>query len=270
MSDQIAYLMESEEEATRLDLKTTRDAVVKQAGWAGLKPGMRVADIGCGSGKTTWILNELVQPFGEAVGVDGSAGRILHASTKYSAPGLSFRQQDFYQPLEDLGLFDFVWVRFVLEYHRRKAFEIVQNISRILKPGGILCLIDLDYNCLSHSGIPPRLESTIGNVMSKLEEEADFDPYMGRKLYSFLYDLNFQDIAVDLSAHHLISGELDEVDAYNWNKKIQVAAKNSNYPFTEYAGGFEEFATEFQEFFSNPRRFTYTPLISVRGIKPTE
>lgn len=127
MSDQIAYLMESEEEAIRLDLKTTRDAVVKQAGWAGLKPGMRVADIGCGSGKTTWILNELVQPSGEVVGVDGSADRVLHARTKYSAPGLSYRQQDFCQPLDDLGLFDFVWVRFVLEYHRSKALKLCRT-----------------------------------------------------------------------------------------------------------------------------------------------
>ena len=268
MSEQISYIMENEDEALRLDLKTTQEAVVKQAQWAGLQPGMRLADIGCGSGKTTWVLNEMVQPFGQAVGIDGSAERILHASSKYRATGLSYKQGNFYESLDDLGLFDFVWVRFVLEYHRSKAFEIVQNISRILKPGGILCLIDLDYNCLSHSGIPSRLENTIFNVMSKLEQECDFDPYMGRKLYSYLYDLNFQNIAVDLSAHHLISGDLNEVDAYNWNQKIQVAAKNSDYPFTEYPGGFNEFAEEFQRFFSDPRRFTYTPLISVRGTKP--
>ena len=53
------YLMEGDEEAVRLDLKTDPEAVKKQAQWAGLKPGMRVADLGCGAGKTTFYLNEL-------------------------------------------------------------------------------------------------------------------------------------------------------------------------------------------------------------------
>lgn len=265
---QTNYIMEHVDEALRLDMKTGRDAVEKQACWAGLLPGMRVADIGCGSGKTTSMLNVLCQPFGQAVGVDSSLERIAHAQNTYKAPGLSYCCRNFYEPLDDLGLFDFIWVRFVLEYHREKAFEIVQNLSRCLKPGGILCLIDLDYNCLTHAGIPARLEKAIANITKKLELEADFDPYMGRKLYSFLYDLDFQDIAVDMSAHHLISGNLNEVDAYNWNQKVQVAAKNSNYSFSEYVGGFNEFSEEFEKFFADPRRFTYTPLLSVRGISP--
>ncbi|MCD4688518.1 MAG: class I SAM-dependent methyltransferase [Desulfuromonadaceae bacterium] len=268
MTVQASYIMEHADEALRLDMKTGREAVEKQAGWAGLMPGMRVADIGCGSGKTTSMLNELCQPFGQAVGVDGSPERIAHAQNTYKAPGLSYCCRNFYEPLDELGPFDFIWVRFVLEYHREKAFEIVQNLSRVLKPGGILCLIDLDYNCLTHAGIPVRLEKAITNITKKLELEADFDPYMGRKLYSFLYDLNFRDIEVDLSAHHLITGQLNEVDSYNWNQKVQVAAKNSNYSFAEYAGGFNEFVEEFEKFFADPRRFTYTPLISARGIKP--
>jgi SAM-dependent methyltransferase len=50
------YLMESEEEAVRLDLKTDPDAVRKQALWCGVKAGLRVLDAGCGPGKTTSIL----------------------------------------------------------------------------------------------------------------------------------------------------------------------------------------------------------------------
>lgn len=268
MTVELKYIMEHADEAIRLDIKTSRADVEKQAFWAGLKPGMRVADIGCGSGKTTSILNELCQPDGQAVGVDGSSERIAHANSRYSAPGLTYCQRNFYEPLDDLGVFDFIWVRFVLEYHRNQAFEIVKNISKILKPGGVLCLIDLDYNCLTHAGIPLRLEKALSNLMKKLESEADFDPYMGRKLYSFLYDLGFGDLSVDLSAHHLITGTLNDVDAYNWDKKVQVAAKNSNYSFEEYDGGFEEFFDEFKRFFNDPRRFTYTPLICARGIKP--
>ena len=53
---QRSYIMESEEESIRLDLKTDPKTIKKQAIWAGLKPGMRVADLGCGPGKTTFFL----------------------------------------------------------------------------------------------------------------------------------------------------------------------------------------------------------------------
>ena len=70
------YLMENDEEALRLDIKTDTSVVEKQALWAGIETGMRVADIGCGSGKTTSILHKLVQPDGVAIGVDGAEKRI--------------------------------------------------------------------------------------------------------------------------------------------------------------------------------------------------
>ncbi len=263
------YLMESEQEAERLALKTDFQRLADQARWAGITPGMRVADIGCGSGKTSAFLAELVQPGGRVVGVDASEQRLAHARQNYAGPGVAFECRDFYRPLTGLGQFDFIWVRFVLEYHRIQAFAIVQNLLEILAPGGILCLIDLDYNCLSHFGQSERLNRAIGGVMRQLEEEADFDPYLGRKLYSWMYDLGLEQIGVDLQAHHLIYGELNDTDAFNWLQKVQVAARESGYPFNEYENGFDGFAEEFRQFFADPRRFTYTPLIACRGRKPT-
>lgn len=265
---QSSYIMEHEAEAIRLDLKTDRQRVINQAQWAGIRPGMRVADIGCGSGKTTSFLHRILQPGGEIVGVDASASRIGHATEHYSANGIEFVCRDMYEPLDDLGEFDFIWVRFVLEYHNSKSRDIVSNLTRLLRPEGILCLIDLDNNCLSHFDLDTRLEKTICGIINSLENEFDFDPYAGRKLYSYLYELNYRKITVDAAAHHLIYGELDEVDAYNWGKKVEIAAKTSGYLFAEYAGGYDEFAEEFRSFFANPKRFTYTPIISCRGIKP--
>ena len=262
------YLMESDEETLRLDLKTDPKVIEKQALWAGIKPGMRVADLGYGSGKTSYYLHNLVQPKGEVVGVDIAVDRIKYAKKHYNKKGIEYIQRDIRDPLDDLGMFDFVWVRFVLEYHKSKSFEIVKNISSILKPGGILCLIDLDYNCLSHFGLTERLHRTLRGIMKALEQVADFDPYVGIKLYSFLYDLGFKDIDASLAPHHLIFGELKDTDAFNWAKKLEVAVKRSGYHFLEYKGGYEEFLEECKLFFSDPRRFTYTPVISCKGHKP--
>ena len=262
------YLMENDEETIRLDLKTDPKVLEKQALWAGIKPGMRVADLGYGSGKTSYYLHELVQPNGEVVGVDIAEDRIKYAKKHYNKKGIKYILKDIRTPLDELGMFDFIWVRFVLEYHRSKSFDIVKNISRILKPGGILCLIDLDYNCLSHFGLSDKLNRALQGIMKALENAADFDPYVGIKLYSFLYDLGYEDIDASLAPHHLIFGKLKDTDAFNWTKKLEVAVKKSGYPFLEYKGGHKEFLEECMSFFSDPRRFTYTPVISCKGRKP--
>lgn len=268
MESHLEYLMENDEEIVRLEIKTDEKAVHKQAQWAGIEPGMRIADIGCGPGKTSKALLELVEPDGEVVGIDISPHRVQYAEEKYGRPGLRFEHRNAIKPLDDLGEFDFIWARFLLEYHRDKAFDMVRNFTSILKPGGILCLIDLDNNCLNHFGLSERLDITFKKITQHIEKIANFDPYVGRKLYSYFYDLGWDDIDVTLMPHHLIFGELNEVDAFNWTKKIEVAIKDSGFQFDDYPGGYEEFHDEFKKFFFNPRRFTYTPLIACRGRKP--
>ena len=262
------YLMENMEEITRLNIKTDCRSVADQAVWAGIRTGMQVADIGCGSGKTTHALHNLVSPDGAVVGIDLSQDRIEYAERTYGKNGLQFFCRDIRKDLTDLGVFDFVWVRFMLEYFRKTSFDIVNNLSKLVKPGGILCLIDLDHNCLSHYGLPKRLEKTVFSLMTSLENCSDFDPFAGRKLYSHLYRLGFMDIDVEITAHHLIFGQLHQKDAYNWGKKIEVASQKIGYRFDEYEKGYDEFLFEFNRFFSDPGRFTYTPLIICKGRKP--
>jgi len=263
------YLMENDKETFRMAMKTDPEMLEKQAMWAGVKSNMRIADIGCGPGKTTYLLGRMVQPEGEAIGIDCSAERIEYAQTHYAKPNTHFICRDINAPVDDLGHFDFIWVRFLLEYFRTSSFAIVQKLSTLLKPGGVLCLIDLDLNCLNHYGLPEPLESSLNGLMKALEEKRNFDPYAGRKLYSYLYDLNYQEINIDLSAHHLIYGRLKEKDEFNWTNKIMVAAKNSGYNFYhDFSNGFDGFYETFKNFFRDPRRFTYTPVIACAGKRP--
>ena len=170
------YLMESASEAQRLTVKTDDAKTAAQAGWAGLAPGMRVVDLGCGPGRTTAVLHELAQPGGSTVGVDFGPERISHAEQHYQHPGLTFHCRDIREPLEDLGKFDFVWMRFLLEYYRAESFELAKKAASLLNPGGILCLADLDNNCLNHFEMPERLSRTIESLMAVLQEKATSTP----------------------------------------------------------------------------------------------
>jgi len=260
--------MEDLEESFRLDQKTDPLGVEKQARWAGIKPGMRVADLGCGSGKTTSVLNGLVQPGGEVVGLDFALSRHEFAKSHYAASGIQFLCRDVRDPLDDLGPFDFIWVRFLLEYYLSGSFDMVKHMSTYLKPGGILCLIDLDHNCLNHYGISERMERTLSELTLLSQEKGNFDPWVGRKLYTFLFDLGYEDISVEVSAHHLIYGPVKETDAFNWEKKVALGPQRLLYDFKEYQGSHKEFLDEFSVYIRDPRRFIYTPIIACRGNKP--
>jgi SAM-dependent methyltransferase len=263
------YLMESDEEALRLDIKTDPLATRKQALWCGFKPGMRILDGGCGSGRTTAIFYEMIQPGGSVVGVDFSEARILYAREHYgNKEGIKFYRHDLRDSMESLGQFDLVWIRFVLEYYRNGALEIVKNVINSIKPGGYLCLLDLDYNCLSHYELPEAIASILPKIMAAADEQYNFDTFVGRKLYSFLYDMGFENIEMELMAHNLIYGEIKDKEKFNLTKKIEIAAKRVGALVESYPGGYNQFYSDLTRYLVDPRRFTYTPLLLCKGTRP--
>lgn len=263
------YLMENLEEALRLEIKTDPEAVREQALWCGLKPGLRVLDAGCGPGKVSAILYEIIEPGGRLLAADYSEALIQHATKRYGdRRGMEFILHDLREPLQQTAAFDFIWARFVLEYNLEESVDIVKNLDALLKPGGTLCLLDLDYNCLTHYELPRKMEKVLFHLMRQLEKKFNFDPYAGRKLYAYLFDLGYEGIEVCLSAHHLFYGSMKDHDMFNWLKKVEVVSRKAGEAFAKYPGGSRGFIEDSQLFFSNPRRFTYTPLIICKGVKP--
>jgi len=262
-------MMENREEAIRLEVKTDKQAVRDEARWCGIGPGMRVLDAGCGPGLTTSILSDMVQPGGAVVGVDYSDMRIQYARDHYGGDGnISFHVRDLRGDLTDLGQFDLIWVRFVLEYNRVESPDIVKRLTECLTPDGTLCLLDLDYNCLNHYQMTPQIEDILQKVMARMDAQFNFDTYAGRKLYSYLYDLDYRDIALQMKAHHLIYGTIREEDVFNWVKKMEVAGSIVGDLFDTYPGGHTQLVADFKKLLLDPRRFTYTPLILCKGTRP--
>lgn len=108
-----------------------------------IKPGGKMLEIGCGSGKLTLALAER---FDEVVGVDLSGGRIELAQSmlKQHCPHLenkvTFQVEDADQPLSfDDDEFDVVLLIAVLE-HVIDIFHVMDEIARVCKSGGTLIL----------------------------------------------------------------------------------------------------------------------------------
>jgi SAM-dependent methyltransferase len=226
-------------------------------------------DAGCGAGITTKLIDEMIQPKGTIVGLDYSPQRIEYADKHYKKKeSIEFHLHDLRNPIDNFGMFDLIWVRFVLEYHRDGARQIVKNLLDCLRPGGQICLLDLDYNCLIYYELPESMASMLPRIMDAIDEQYNFDTYIGRKLYSFLYDAGLEDIEVELMPHNLIYGDIREKDRFNLTKKIEIAIEKLNSLIGDYPGGAKQFHDDFVKYLADPRRFTYTPLLLCKGRKP--
>ena len=226
-------------------------------------------DAGCGPGITTKLIEEMIQPKGTIVGLDYSPRRIEYADKHYKkGESIGFHLHDLRNPIENFGKFDLIWVRFVLEYHRNGAKQIVKNLISCLKPGGHLCLLDLDYNCLNYYELPEPMAAILPRIMNFIDEQYNFDTFVGRKLYSFLYDNGFKNIEVELMAHNLIYGEIKDKDKFNLIKKIEMSEKKVESIIKSYHGGYKQFKADLIKYLADPRIFIYTPLLLCKGEKP--
>jgi ubiquinone/menaquinone biosynthesis C-methylase UbiE len=87
-----AYVLgHSERELERLRLQAqlidpiTRQFLIE----AGIAPGMRVLDVGCGAGDVAFLAADLVGPTGQVVGVDRSAVALATARTRAEVRSLA-------------------------------------------------------------------------------------------------------------------------------------------------------------------------------------
>ena len=142
------------EELERLKLQATIALKQEQEIWAqsGLKPGMKVLDLACGPGFTACELAKAVGD-GEVTGVDINEELIATAHQAKESEGIdnvSFQLGNLYELDLPENTFDFVYARFVFQ-HLEKPEVALSNVWKTLKPGGVLCILDIDDNWTSFS-----------------------------------------------------------------------------------------------------------------------
>ena len=112
---------------------------------AGLQAGMRVLDVGCGSGEVTLKMADLVGAGGEVAGIDSDLAILRLAGQEAERQGLSvtFRHLDA-ENLAEESAHDLVYSRYLLSHLPWPAW-VVEAMVRALRPGGRLVLEDVYF-----------------------------------------------------------------------------------------------------------------------------
>jgi SAM-dependent methyltransferase len=112
--------------------QTTQDFLLR----AGLKSGMRVLDIGCGSGVMTRWIADVVGTSGYVLGIENNQNQLDAAIKHTKNKNIAFKLCSAYD-IESLHQqFDFVYCRFVL-HHLNDPADVIKKIYSILNENGI-------------------------------------------------------------------------------------------------------------------------------------
>lgn len=171
---------------------------------AGIKPGMRVLDVGSGGGDVSFLAAELVGEGGHVLGVDRSAEAVQRARVRaigHNHANVTFAVGDpaamrFDQP------FDAIVGRFVLMYQDDPAWSL-RRIAKHLRPNGVVAFQEVDTTaCRSRPSV-----SVFDDAARWLREAlrgSGARPDLGLEMHSLFLDSGLP--APDMRMDAVVSG----------------------------------------------------------------
>ena len=174
---------------------------------AGLTAGMRVLDVGSGSGDVAFLAADLVGSHGYVLGVDRSPAAVERARTRTfrrSVRNVGFEVGDpasmhFDEP------FDAIIGRFVLMYQDDPAASL-RNMMRYLRDGGVVAFQEVDSTaCRSWPAVPVFDEAA--RWLAEGLRSSGARPELGLEMHSLFLDCGLP--APTMRTDTLVSGEED-------------------------------------------------------------
>lgn len=196
---------------------------------AGLEPGMRVLDVGCGPGDVSFVAARLVGPTGSVLGIDAAGEVIDVARNRAVEQGLTsveFRENTIADLVLDEPV-DAVIGRLIL-MHLPDPAAALRRLAGFVRPGGVIAFSENDVTSVRSVPEIPLFRSMTEAVADAFRA-ADLDPAYGLSVYTL-----FQD--ADLGVPHLTLGGpatgADDID----NLAYGIEVWRLLYPVAEAAG----------------------------------
>ena len=136
---------------------------------AGISRGMRVLDVGCGSGDVAFLAADLVGLSGEVVGVDRERTAVDWANARAHRRGtrnLNFIEGDPAE-MEVDQQFDAIVGRLVLMYYPDPV-DTIRKLMRHVRPEGLIVFQELDLENARSLPVAPLFERSVGWIKQTL------------------------------------------------------------------------------------------------------
>jgi ubiquinone/menaquinone biosynthesis C-methylase UbiE len=223
---------------------------------SGIRKGMRVLDVGCGTGDLSVMASELVGDTGEVVGFDISQDALTAAKKAVSKKHLSavtFILADIAKLPDDLGTFDVIIGRRVLMYQSDTAHSI-DSLRLFLSKNGKRVFQESDrIACASFSSPMLPLHTKVQNWIWDTVAKEGGNTHIGMRLYSEMKNagLRISLLRAEAILHTYESGSdlgwvakmmasrmfkhsivtAKELDVETLEDRLQEERKKSNVPF---------------------------------------
>jgi len=161
-----------------------------------LRPGMRVLDVGCGPGSITRGLAERVAP-GQVIGIDLSRETLEAARADAAARGLTnlaYEEQSVYELRLADGSFDVAFAHQVLQ-HLQKPAAALAEMLRVLRPGGLVAVRDVDWGTVSYWPRDPWLDRFVETHFKTWYRNGG-DPRLGQRLRALMRAAGAADVQI--------------------------------------------------------------------------
>jgi ubiquinone/menaquinone biosynthesis C-methylase UbiE len=143
-----------------------------------LAPGQTVLDVGCGSGAITHGIAEMVGPSGTVIGIDRSEALIQQAKDSYAdTPNLHFvcgDILDYIPSIPNIPEFSVLTTARTLQWVANPQ-DLIQKMKTLLKPNGLLCVLDYDHTAISWEPQPPASMQLFYAQFLKWRSDAGMD-----------------------------------------------------------------------------------------------
>ena len=150
---------------------------------AGVQPGMRVLDVGCGPGDVSFVAARLVGSTGTVLGVDASSDVVELARTRAAERGLStvnFEQTTIANIAVDEV--DAVIGRLIL-MHLPDPISTLRQFAGLVRPGGLIAFCEFDIGAARSIPESP-LSRALVDAIARVFQGAGLDPAFGAALHT--------------------------------------------------------------------------------------
>ncbi|GAA4904738.1 methyltransferase family protein [Actinomycetospora succinea] len=176
----------SDDELVRYRLMAQRAREHEADLWelAGIGPGARVVDVGCGPGAMLPALAACVGPHGAVAGVDGEAEAVATARAGLAAAGVhraGVRRGRAEATGLPEGTWDVAMMRHVLAHNGGAEQRIVEHLAALVRPGGHVYLLDVDALAAGIVPAPPEIDDMAARYV-RWHTDRGNDVRVGRRL----------------------------------------------------------------------------------------